>query len=661
LGRIKVNRLTSRSDYRLQTSLFHSIVLFTCALFVSSILKLIPGELGDYIYGSLVLLLTLLIAISARFQKIVNRVINGLFKSKNLKVSILVFLATCEICFLFPTLKANFEVATNSPNWLEGLVSFSAASTLLILICNLGLLRLLAYQRALQYLLEFVGKYYKVIFAVFFGLFALRTIKTPYSLPDFFHTVFAGDELLSSTAGLSSYQEYVGQYSNAISIFVGFIPIEIANKRLFIDWILIALQVLNLLIIYLALRKINNRKLSYIFGMIIFASPFFGGSSAVDWLQNTPARTIFLTLSILFIVHFIFFPNRKFWFLILILVSLTLFNDLLTGLQLSLSLIAFYIFTFKKTKFWLRILYSSVLFTLCILPLVYNFITSPIPFELITTHFRSYGESGFAHEFNILGPDVVFWGFALGCLHYALQHLGENTKSKNPHLNLMVLLSFLVLSTIPYSVGRSFSAQIWASSAIYIVLLFSVSLKFIQMKSEMSESDPKVSSINSVYGTLWALLLPIVISMNTGFWSPIGAKMELVRILQGTNNPGDYFASEIDGFKYALDLEKTVLSARSRFLESEIAFLVPRGNLLSIEYGIQNKLVVNHPDSLILSSQVDALCRTFEKSSIRAFVTDFDLATRIKDSPECQKFFVRWSIPEQSTTRVLLLYAKTKQ
>jgi hypothetical protein len=561
-------------------------------------------------------------------------------------------------------LKANFElILKNISGTLElrSLLIVIKSDPFFLVIINLVLICLFLYPRAVQYCLEFAGKYYKVIYAVIVGLFALRTIKTPNTLPDFYHTVFAGDELLSSTAGLSSYQEYVGQYSNAISIFVGFIPIEIANKRLFIDWVLIALQVLNLLIIYLALRKINNRRLSYFFGMIIFASPFFGGSSAVDWLQNTPARTIFLTLSILFIVYFIFFPNKKVWFLILILISLTLFNDILTGLQLSLSLIAFYIFTFKKTKFWLRILYSSVLFTLCILPLVYNLLTSPIPLELITTYFGSYGESGFAHEFNILGPDVVFWGFALGCLHYALQHLGENTESKNPHLKLMVLLSFLVLSTIPYSVGRSYTAQIWASSAIYIVLLFSVSLKFIQMKSTMSKSNLKVSSINWAYGTAWALSLPIVISINTGFWNPIGAKMELVRILQGTNNPGDYFASEIDGFKYAQDLEKTVLSARSRFLESEMALLVPRGNLLSIEYGIQNKLVVNHPDSLIFRSQVGALCRTFEKSSIRAFVTDIDLATRMKDSPECQKFFVSWSIPEQSTTRVLLLHAKTKQ
>ena len=645
-----------------------TLVLLICSLF-----KLIPGEKGDYLYMLAILVICGLISLSRKCRDNVDKIIRNILKTtKSMKI-IQLQICVVILSISWQSIEVSYERIIGIFHGgvpITQLIQLEISNERLIALTSSvkGLMALascvliLLYPKQLRKVLRvFQNKsWMRALMFAATSIFLIQFFKTPSSLPDFFHTVFAGDELLSSQAGLVNYSDYVGQYSNFLTLLSSIIPVHMQTSLQYSNWLLIILQLVNvILIFYISIRLSHKSTVSRFFTFVILVAPFFGGSATLDWLQNIPSRSLIPTIAFLFFVLMIQKAKLLYVLLFLLFVSISVYNDFLTGMQLVISVLAMMVVALKDMKFRFKLFCFSAFLLIAIGPLLYSAMKSITPFDLLTTYFFSYGESGFAKEFYFLGPDVYIWGFALASMFHSLRTLDLKGIRKDKDANIALFASYLVLSTIPYCVGRSYSAQIWSSSAIYLIILFSITIKPYVVDAKESrrvvkqDLNENLSAINVFFA------FPLVISFFTGFWTPSIIIADMQRIAMGTNNPYVLFATQIDPPEYEEEFLRLVENLQSKVPNESIGLLVPHGNLLSIKYGIRNDLVVNHPDSLILKNQIRGLCLHLNRENERVFITDKNLAVRMREVLECQELF---QFPNQGeiTNRMLVaLYSKS--
>jgi hypothetical protein len=626
--------------------LLERCLFFTSSLVLFSLCKLIPGEIADYLYSFMVLGFAGCLILSRSVRDTCNIWINRLISWNSVtKLKVYGFIVVLSLeyqalnRFMLEISNDNFEM------WNLTLDKLLAVARFSILFLLLGISN--------QIFANFLNKGKKIltttsVLTLAFLIFLIHSVKTPNSLPDYYHTEFMGDELLSRKANLRNYKNYIGQYSNLISVFVAFLPKQFLTVRANVDWISIVLQVINVVILFILIKKLSqSSRLAFMFAFVILAAPFFGGASAIDWLQNLPSRSFFLTLAILVFVYFLFICG--------LIISLTLLNDLLTGLQLWLSLLAT-LFVYrhgltKKTSIGM----VSLIFLTC-LPVLWFLLGSDLPKELLYIYYTSYGQNGFGKEFEFLGYDVIFWGFALAALNLAV----ENAKTRSGHFeknrNILILFfSLLELSTIPYCTGRSYTAQIWASGAIYLILLFSL-LANESTHQDLIKAEKEIKSKSVIPNISHSLFLIVfLVSMYSNFWYPTSTLYELQRITSGTNSVESLFYSRANHNVYQENAFKAIRYMLQEHEASSVGLLLPRGNLLAMRFGIENSLIVNHPDSLIFQTQIRALCGTLLLHPKRNYVIDYDLYVRMQNNEECRLLLTRSNFVERYGSEVVAL------
>ena len=666
-----MSRLFNNSRFRIR-ELLESITFCTLLLILYSGLKIIPGEKGDYLYAVAVISTSLIISMSRKLRAFLDLQIRCMFRIMHDFRCIQLFLLIIIYCLLWPSISFSLDIARQKLYSTQGLelvalteVSFSevldiAQSGPFLAIC--GTIFVLISPRFSHRRMKTLQRK-TVSFTLGFSasmIFLIQLIKTPATMPDFYHTVFAGDELLANQAGLINYSNYVGQYSNALTKFSSLISGHLQTSRQDAEWFLICMQIINVvLLFYICVRLSRNIAISCFFTMVVLASPFFAGAGSLDWLQNIPSRTFFPTIAILFCILLIDKLRVVYALAFVVFVSFSVYNDFLTGFQLVVSFIAVIVFGAKDIEKNRKLLYSFIFLLFSLVPIIYAAINSSLPISLLTTYYMSYGESGFAKEFNLLGPDIYIWGFAMGSILHSLRTLDLYGVRKSRESEFVLFASYLILSTIPYCVGRSYTAQIWSSSAIYLIILFSATIKLYLGSSKVIRVGSNEESEQSHYSINRGFIFPLIISLLSGFWNPSYIVSDIERITKGSNDTQVLFASESNPYKYEQDFLRSLRNVQLKVPSERISLLVPRGNLLSIKYGLRNDLVVNHPESLILKNQVRSLCVHLNGKNGRVFITDKNLAVRMREVLECQELFQFPYEGETTNRMVVALYSKS--
>jgi hypothetical protein len=493
-----------------------------------------------------------------------------------------------------------------------------------------------------------------VVFWLGLIAFFLNFLKTPFSLTDYHHTQYIADEMQIQLTENKAYSSYAAQYSNLLGpifgLFIhGVSPIDLEISTI---WLLIILQYIGVAIFFVLIIKLgrgSQLKYSLLFSSSLLGGAFFYSQSTLDWLQNFPARTFFPILCILMISIRLKFNNLKtsVWrnlggnsldVLIGGLAALSIANDPIFGAPLSIAIFLITILD-RENPISVKILRTCLIFCSCMIVLLsineFFFHPSELPkdLSLFTHYIIQYSSQGFGESYSFFGPDVVFWGFAIfAILDNRTQNSTVEKQGDAINRNLTLLTALLVLSTIPYSTGRSLTPQIWASCAIYLSLLFSLQIQDL----------PKVrgGSQTSLYKKV-LISLSLLLSLTSGLLIPNNIKSDIQRIVNG--NP-DYlnFSAKIS----AVDNELNSLLKVKNYKRSDVGIMLPFGNNLAKVNRVQNVLMANDPTSIISSQQFLIRCQKFNNFPLTVVVIDASLYPLYKSAPSCQEI---WKLDTQNT------------
>ncbi len=614
---------------------YHWILLkcMTAILGLSVCLSL-RSELSDQLYGVLVLVLagTLLFRLPKKKFSI--------FDSQKFVIPMIVFNRGLVILFVL----CSFILTQSYTEF--------AIILLVITLLNFLFMSDLEIQASIKKLGSKVGFLSSALLLLSFIAFIFDIIKTPGSMQDTHHPVYLADEIQAPSAGLHNWRTYTSQYT----ALLGYIAIPFLNKQspldlqvstysflIFIQYIAVAI----LFVLILGIVGFKNFKWPFIFAFAVLSGPFFFGYSVLDWLQNFPSRTLFPLVTIYF--YFLFLrtkqransPNlslririKTLNVLIGVFAAVGLLNDLMFGAPIVIAVVLSILFSHlaPSTKIRFLILFA-VTFTWTSV-LINNYVLrapeSLFSFDLVTHYMFSYGNDGFAHLFDVLGIEIFFWGFGLSGLVIARYKLRESLDSYHREVlyPILILSSCLVFSTIPYTTGRSFTAQIWASSAIYVILVFACMYRlFLDSEVEISIQSGKLS--NSMILAFVALLF----SFCSGSLNPIQVKNEINRIVSK-----DEFVPTSSELETQLDSIRGIVQEIKLPLRS-ISLLTSYGNNMSINLGIRNGLIVNHPTSIIFKKQMDTVCERNYSLGAKVLIADSYLKPFLLNSKTCSKYF----------------------
>jgi hypothetical protein len=487
---------------------------------------------------------------------------------------------------------------------------------------------------------------------VSFCAFAIDVIKTPYSLQDTHHPTFVGDEIQAPSAGLHNWRTYSAQYT----ALLGYVAKPFLNKQTPIDLqvstyaFLIVIQYIAIVILFLLISSIvgaRNIKWPFIFTFSVLSGSFYYGYGVLDWLQNFPARTIFPIITVY--LYFLFlkcnllsksrtlFSQVKVKFLssiIGVLAGIGIVNELMFGAPVVIG-IALSVF-FSKLSYMIKIrflLLYAITFSLTSVSLNFYVLRTPesqVSLGLITHYLFSYGEKGFARLFDFRGIEIFFWGFALAAILIARKRfmIFQNEFAQKVLHPMLLLSALLIFSTIPYTTGRSFSPQIWASCAIYVVILFACFYRlFRDYENSTSLQGVTLNDSNVL------ISVALIFSVCSGILNPIQMENEFERI-------GWNYKMVPSNTQLNLEADTILNVVKSEELNiNETALLVPYGNNMAITLGIRNGLFVNHPTSIIFGEQVDLICQLNHDLGVKRLVFDAYLEPLISESKKCTEYF----------------------
>jgi hypothetical protein len=457
----------------------------------------------------------------------------------------------------------------------------------------------------------------KIIRFIFPGvliLFILNLIKTPNRLVDNFHPLYIIDELFAWINNKHIFLDFMGQYNSILGmVFTDKSNIKdislIYNQAL---WYLIVLQLAGLIIIYLILRQITEKKIELIAGLIFLFS-ITGGLvwanlfSILDFFQELPSRKIFPLISIYFFMIYLKLEIKgksgmKYILLTLMgfIQGVSLLNDYLFSIGIFLSIIAT-ILMFKisiryRIKNLLILITSTVTSLIVFILIEYPQDTLP-KIRVIFSYVFSYGENQFGHEFSIIGPDIFFFSLAIFGLIWSLKKNHNSINLYDEKLDpIIFLLSLLLCYNGLYWMGRSYEIQIVASSGIYSGLLITA----LYAKSRQLKKSESLSNL--------FLNLVIVSPLLFNLFNFNSVKNDYFRLFNGTEYQyvEPKLVSEeitaVDG-QIGFVIDKIVKSKQGVALVSDF------GNLFSAKYAIYNANILNHPTSITNPFVMEIMCK----------------------------------------------------
>lgn len=499
--------------------------------------------------------------------------------------------------------------------------------------------------------------------AQFFGIlvflvgaiaFALNVFKTPSTLTEYHHTQYIADELQIQLTENKAFSSYAAQYSNLLGPIFGRFIRGVDPLRLEVStiWVLIVLQyiaVIIFLILVINLGKGTYLKYSLLFSFSMLGGAFFYSQSTLDWLQNFPARTFFPIMVILFYALRLKFGNSNLGLsrnmvanlldvLIGALAALGIGNDPLFGFPILLALLLVTILDreiltpYKVLRLTL-VMSGFLLMLITINGLFFHPSELPKDVALFTHYMVQYSSQGFGASYSFFGPDVVFWSFAIfAILDNRTTNPNLEIKGSSINRSLALLCSLLILSTIPYTTGRSLTPQIWASCAIYISLLFA-----LQIQSHTNGRD------SAKWGSYKKVLisLSILLSLTSGLVIPNNIKYDIQRMKDG-NPEYSNFSTRINGINSRLNS----LLERKKYKRSDLGIMLPFGNNLAKINGVQNVLMANDPTSIISAQQFSLRCQKFIAFSIEVVVVDSLLYPLYESANDCKE---TWKVDTKNT------------
>lgn len=507
------------------------------------------------------------------------------------------------------------------------------------------------------------GKYLAwTLFVVSLFAFLIDLFKTPSSLQDTNHPTYVGDEIQAPTAGLNNWRTYSAQYT----ALLGYFAKPFLNKQSPVDLqsstytFLIVIQYIAVGLLFLLIFNIagrNNFKWPFIFAFAVLSGSFFYAFGVMDWLQNFPARTLFPIITMY--LYFLFlkfnslsqsgtllqqFKEKSLIALIGILAAVGFVNDLMFGAPIVLGIVISIMFSKLSLSVKIRFLFLyTITFTYTAVLLNFYVLRTPdsrFSLGLLTHYMASYGENGFARLFDFRGIEIFFWGFGLAAIIVAQKRFSafQDQHAEKVLHPMLILCAMLIFSTIPYTTGRSFSAQIWASCAIYVIVLFACLFRLFRGYEVGAPPQSAVMPDSNVL-----ISVALLFSIFSGVLNPIQISKELKRI-DGVH--------KMIPSRTQLNLEanKILAVVRSEGIDSnEAALLVPHGNNMAITLGIRNGLFVNHPTSVIFVEQMNLICQRNYDFGVKRLIFDTYLEPLIRDSEQCITHFGKL---QKVTTRI---------
>jgi hypothetical protein len=471
-------------------------------------------------------------------------------------------------------------------------------------------------------------------------------------MQDIHHPTFVGDEIQAPSAGLHNWRTYSAQYT----ALLGYLAKPFLNKQSPIDLqlstytFLIVIQYVAVGFLFLLILSIvgrRNFKWPFIFTFAVLSGSFFYAYGVMDWLQNFPARTLFPIITIYLYFLFLKFnlssdigtlssqlKLKALTAFIGIFASVGLVNDLMFGAPVVIAIVISIIFSRFSLDYKVRFLtLYFITFTFTGLLLNIYVLRTPdiqLSLGLITHYMFSYGENGFARLFDFRGYEIFFWGFGLSAIIIARRRFAifQDIFAEKVLHPLVLLSGTLIFSTIPYTTGRSYSAQIWASCAIYVIILFSCFFRLFRDHEEGCSLQNHVIPDSNVL-----ISVALIFSICSGLFNPSQIEAELKRI-DGMNKMVPN-SKQLD-----LEAKEIVRIIHSAALNTpEVALLVPYGNNMAISLGIRNGLFVNHPTSIIFGKQMDLICKRNHDLGAKWLIFDSYLEPLFNKSQECSLFF----------------------
>jgi hypothetical protein len=266
--------------------------------------------------------------------------------------------------------------------------------------------------------------------------------------------------------------------------------------------------------------------------------------------------------------------------------------------------------------------------------------------ELFTHYMFSYGESGFGKLYDFRGYEIFFWGFALFAIVVARKSVSKakDSFSRNVLYPMILVNALLIFSTIPYTTGRSYSAQIWASCGIYAILTFSCLFKFFK-ENEWFDTTANWNS----NGSNVLITISIIFTICSGLLNPFHLNQEFERL-----NSKSAVTTTSALLHSEANLIKEIVRSED-MISNQIGLLVPFGNNMSISLGIKNGLFVNHPTSVIYVEQMNFICKRNLELGRKWLILDSYLEDLFNKSKECLTHFHK---PRQVTPEFLVTSRK---
>lgn len=497
------------------------------------------------------------------------------------------------------------------------------------------------------------GKYLAwTLFVVSLFAFLIDLLKTPSSLQDTNHPTYVGDEIQAPTAGLHNWRTYSAQYT----ALLGYLAKPFLNKQSPVDLqsstytFLIVVQYIAVGILFLLIFNVagrNNFKWPFIFAFAVLSGSFFYAFGVMDWLQNFPARTLFPIITIYLYFSFLKFNSlsksgtlleqikeKSLIALVGILAAIGFVNDLMFGAPVVLGIVISIVFSKLPLSTKIRFIFLYIItftYTAVLLNLyVLRTPDSQFSLGLLTHYMVSYGENGFARLFDFRGIEIFFWGFGLAAIIVARRRFSafQDEHAEKVLHPMLLLCATLIFSTVPYTTGRSFSAQIWASCAIYVIVLFACLFRLFR---DYEVGMPLQIALLPDSNVL--ISVAILFSIFSGILNPMQIGKELKRI--------DSLHKMIpSGTQLNLEADKILAVVRTEGIDvNEVALLVPHGNNMAITLGIRNGLFVNHPTSVIFVEQMNLICQRNYDFGVKRLIFDTYLEPLFRDSEKCITYF----------------------
>jgi len=598
-------------------------------IFLLSAILVFRNEQSDRLYGVIVLAVAMVLLIWPLNRRYIIKKVTHQGLSSGIKNRSMVML----MGILFFILTQSYK---------EFLFSFLVLALLgLLFLDNAGF-------QNLFHRIDFRARYLTTII-FFFTLiaFVFDLLKTPSTLQDAYHPVFVGDEVQAPMAGLHNWRTYSSQYTSLL----GYVAEPFLSSKSPGDLqhstytFLIVLQYITigvLLLIVLGIVSREHFKWPFIFTFAVLSGSFFAKFGMLDWLQNFPSRTFFPIITLYLYLCYLKLNLKAetgVWFKVQIkatilslgiLTALGLVNDIIFGTPIAMAIILSIMFSSLSLKVKVEFVVTYIL-TILLIGVLLNLHLLRAPdaefsLNLFTHYVLSYGESGFAKLYEFRGYEIFFWGFALSAIVIARMRLA---KVKSPFsqkvLHPFLLASaFLVFSTVPYTTGRSFSAQIWASCGIYTITLFSCLFRVFK-ENEKSDDSSNKSLLDSHVLISSALIFTIC----SGILNPFQTKREFERF----SNESHVLTIGAELNSMADSIQKIVSSEKMN--PNKTGLLVPFGNNMSINLGISNGLFVNHPTSVIFVQQMDFICKRNVDLGRQWLILDSYLADLFRMSKQC--------------------------